>query len=205
MHTYPDRDSTQNGTDLPSRIFLTGVPGSRWSGIAQTLESLNGFNTSDRTSAREFNHNGFTGHKGAYFGKGMEYESYLDSRYIDNAWLDTKGTRVVKSHDWAYKLQTIHEVFPDDWIMLVYRPDMASYAWWHEAGGFNIKYPNYAAYKDSITMLGEIAKQNANILKFAHDYNLTWNYFTPRWIEQHFNQQIEVKQTWPDILVTLLK
>jgi hypothetical protein len=75
MHTYPDRDYTQNGTGLPNRIFLTGVPGSRWSGIAQTLESLNGFNTGDRTPAREFSHSGFTGHKGAYFGKGMEYEA----------------------------------------------------------------------------------------------------------------------------------
>jgi len=190
---------------LPNRLFFTGVPGSRWSGIAQTLESLEGFNTSDRTPAREFSHSGFTGHKGAYFGEGMEYESYLDPRYIDNAWLDNAGTKLVKSHDWAYKLQTVREVFPDDWIMLVYRPDMASYAWWHEAGGFNIKYPNYAAYKDSATMLGKIAEQNASILKFAHRHDLTWSYFTPRWIEQNFKQTIEVKHKWSDILVTLLK
>jgi hypothetical protein len=190
---------------LPNRIFFSGVPGSRWSGIAQTLESLNGFNISDRTPAREFSHSGFTGHKGAYFGEGMEFESYLDSRYIDNAWLDNNGTRLVKSHDWAYKLQTIREVFPNDWIMLVYRPDMASYAWWHEAGGFNIKYPSYIAYKDSATMLGKISEQNANILKFAHTHDLTWSYFTPKWIEQNFKQHIEVKQTWSDILVTLLK
>jgi hypothetical protein len=190
---------------LPNRLFFTGVPGSRWSGIAQTLESLEGFNTGDRTPAREFSHSGFTGHKGAYFGEGMEYESYLDPRYIDNAWLDNAGTKLVKSHDWAYKLQTIRDVFPDDWIMLVYRPDMASYAWWHEAGGFNIKYPNYAAYKDSATMLGKIAEQNASILKFAHRHDLTWSYFTPRWIEQNFKQTIEVKHKWSDILVTLLK
>ena len=190
---------------LPNRLFFTGVPGSRWSGIAQTLESLNGFNISDRTPAREFSHSGFTGHKGAYFGEGMEFESYLDPKYIDNAWLDNAGTRVVKSHDWAYNLQTVREVFPDDWIMLVYRPDMASYAWWHQAGGFNIKYPNYAAYKNSETMLGKIAEQNANILKFAHTHDLTWNYFTPRWIEENFKQHIEVKQQWSDILVTLLK
>jgi hypothetical protein len=190
---------------LPNRIFLTGVPGSRWSGIAQTLESLEGFNTSDRTPAREFSHSGFTGHKGAYFGKGMEYEPYLNPGYIDSAWTVNQGTKIVKSHDWAYNLQDIKDIFPDDWIMLVYRPDMASYAWWHEAGGFNIKYPNYAAYKDSATMLGKIAEQNANILKFAQKHDLTWSYFTPRWIEQNFKQTIEVKHTWSDILVTLLK
>lgn len=190
---------------LPNRIFFTGVPGSRWSGIAQTLEQLDGFNTSDRTPEREYTHNQYSGHRGAYFGAGMELEAYLDERYIDYAWTTQGGTRIVKSHDWAYKLDSVRERFPNDWIMLVYRPDMASYAWWYEAGGFNIKYPSYAAYKDSTTMLGEIARQNSNILQFASEYDLTWNYFTPKWVEQHFGQRIEVNKKWSDILVTLLK
>jgi hypothetical protein len=195
----------QNGIELPNRIFITGVPGSRWSGIAQTIESLNGFNTSDRTVDREFTHHGFTGHKGAYFGAGMEFESYLDPTYIDQAWSDPIGCKLVKSHEWAHKLQSIRDVYPSDWIMLVYRPDMSSYAWWHEAGGFNIKYPSYTAYKDSATMLGEIAKQNNNILQFASKHDLTWNYFTPKWIKQNFGQTIEINRQWPDILITLLK
>jgi hypothetical protein len=190
---------------LPNRIFFTGVPGSRWSGIAQTLEQLDGFNTSDCTPARSYNHNQYSGHKGAYFGTGMELEAYLDERYIDYAWAEQGGTRIVKSHDWAYKLDLVRQQFPDDWIMLVYRPDMASYAWWHEAGGFSIKYPSYEAYKNSTTMLGEIGKQNANILQFASEHDLTWNYFTPKWVEQHFGQRIEVNKKWSDILVTLLK
>lgn len=190
---------------LPDRLFFTGVPGSRWSGIAQILESLNGFNVSDRNCHREYTHNGFTGHKGSYFGEGMEYEPRLDPEYIDSAWEINDGTKIVKSHDWAYNLQDIKDKFLDDWIMLVYRPDIASYAWWHQAGGFNIDYPNYAAYQNSETMLGKIAEQNANILKFAHKHDLTWNYFTTRWIEQNFEQHIEVKQQWSDVLVTLLK
>jgi hypothetical protein len=192
-------------TMLPNRIFFTGVPGSRWSGIAQTLEQLDGFNTSDRTPEREYTHNQYSGHRGAYFGTGMELEAYLDDRYVDHAWITEGGTRIVKSHDWAYKLDLVRQRFPNDWIMLVYRPDMASYSWWHEAGGFNIKYPSYVAYKDSTTMLGEIARQNSNILQFASEHDLTWNYFTPKWIEQHFGQTIEVNKKWSDILVTLLK
>lgn len=190
---------------LPNRIFLTGVPGSRWSGIAQTLEQLDGFNTSDRTPEREYKHNQFGGHCGAYFGSGMELHPYLSPSYIDRAWTVEGGTRIVKSHDWSYNLDKIKEVFPKDWIMLVYRPDMASYAWWHEAGGFNIKYPSYKSYQDSATMLGEIAKQNSCILKFSQEQDLTWNYFTPKWIQKNFGQTMEIKQTWPDILVTLLK
>lgn len=205
MSIQQDPDFTQNGIELPNRIFFTGVAGSRWSGIAQTLEQLDGFNTSDRTPEREFTHTGFTGHKGAYFGHGMEFAPWPDSEYVDSAWTNPGGTRIVKSHDWAYLLDEIKQKFPKDWIMLVYRPDMASYAWWFEAGGFNIKYPNYSHYKDPATMLGEIAKQNAAILEFGQRHNLTWNYFTPDWIEKNFGQQTEVKKTWSDILVTLLK
>lgn len=190
---------------LPNRIFFTGVPGSRWSGIAQTLEQLNGFNTSDRTTERDYSHIGFTGHKGAYFGTGMEFDSYLNPSYLDAAWTEPGGTRIVKSHDWAYKLDMVKELFPDDWIMLVYRPDMPSYTWWHEAGGFNIKYPDYKWYNNSTIMMSEIATQNRKILEFAHKKELTWSYFTPKWIEQNFGQTIEVKNSWSDILVTLLR
>ena len=194
-----------SGNDLPKRIFFTGVPGSRWSGIAQTLESLEGFNTSDRTPEREFSRSGFTGHKGAYFGNGMEFEPILNARYIDSAWTLDGGTRIVKSHDWAYTLEDIESKFPDDWIMLVYRPDMQSYAWWHEAGGFNIKYPCYDAYIDSTHMLAKITEQNQAILEYAHRRDATWHYFTSKWIEDNFKQTIEVNRSWSDILVTLLK
>lgn len=190
---------------LPDRLFFTGVPGSRWSGIAQTLEQLDGFNTSDRTPERDYSHTGFTGHKGAYFGPGMEFDSVLDPAVLDSAWTNPGGTRIVKSHNWAYKLHDVKAAFPDDWIMLVYRPDMPSYTWWHEAGGFNIKYPDYKWYNNSTGMMSEIATQNRKMLEFAHEQDLTWNYFTPRWIEQNFGQHIEVKQTWSDILVTLLR
>jgi len=195
----------QNGIELPKRIFFTGVPGSRWSGIAQTIESLDGFNTSDRTPEREYNHNGFTGHKGAYFGQNMEFDAMLDAEYIDQAWSNLDGTRLIKSHDWAYILDDVKTFFPDDWIMLIYRPDITSYAWWHEAGGFSIKYPDYTWYKNSTNMLGEISNQNAHILEFAYKHNLTWSYFTSSWIDSNFNQTIEVKNKWSDILVTILK
>ena len=193
--------------NLPNRIFFTGVPGSRWSGIAQQLETIPGFNTSDRTAEREYAHGQFSGHKGAYFGRGMEFEAYVTGAelYIDNAWTEPGGTRIVKSHDWAYKLDEIKQAFPDDWIMLVYRPDLTSYAWWHEAGGFNIKYPDYRAYKNSTTMMSEIAEQNRAILEFGFRHNATWNHFTGTWVEDNFGHRIVIDKQWPDILVTVIK
>lgn len=190
---------------LPNRIFLTGVPGSRWSGIAQTLESIPGFNTSDRTPAREYTHNQFAGHTGAYFGTGMELDPILDSAHIDRAWTEHVGTKIVKSHEWAYQLADIKQQFPNDWIMLVYRPDLPSYAWWHQAGGFDIKYPCYNWYQNSSVMLGKIAEQNQFILEYAHSHNATWSYFTPNWIETIFGHRITVNKTFSDILVTVIK
>ena len=190
---------------LPNRIFLTGVPGSRWSGIAQTLESIPGFNSTDRTPERTYSHHSYTGHQGAYFGPGMELECLLSADYIDSAWTQSAGTKLVKSHDWAYMLPKVAHHFPDDWIMLVYRPDMASYAWWHEAGGFQIKYPCYDAYKDSMGMLAAITKQNQCILEYAHSRNATWHHFTSEWVESTFGHKVEIKKTFPDILVTVFK
>jgi hypothetical protein len=189
---------------LPKRIFFTGVPGSRWSGIAQTLETMSGMNISDRTPDREYVHHSYTGHKGVYFGPGMEFEPILDSDYIDQAWVEPQGCKLVKSHEWAYNLDQIRTKFPDDWIMMVYRPDMISYAWWHEAGGFQIKYPNYTSYQNSAIMMSEIMKQNSEILNFGMLNGCKWEYFTSSWIKNNFNQEIIVNQTSSDILITLI-
>jgi hypothetical protein len=97
---------------LPNRIFFTGVPGSRWSGVAQTLETIPGFNTSDRTPARTYSHHAYSGHQGAYFGYEMEFEPHVlwtGPEYIDQAWLEPGGTRLVKSHNWTDRFDDIEK------------------------------------------------------------------------------------------------
>lgn len=190
---------------LPDRIFFTGVPGSRWSGIAQILESLDGFNTSDRSPLRSYLHNGFTGHKGAYFGRMMEFDARLDIDHIQSAWRESGGTCLIKSHDWAYSLDRIKEKFPADWIVLVYRPDVSSFDWWKTAGGFNISYPNYAAYQNDQIMRREISWQNQAILKFAEQQSLTWSEFTSEWVDENFGQQVADVNVADDIRVAILK
>ena len=190
---------------LPSKLFFTGVPGSKWSGIAQILEQNSVFNTSDRTTDRQYDHHAYTGHKGAYFGAGMELPADLDNNLIDSAWESDNGCKIVKSHDWATKLIKVKKAFPIDWIMLVYRPDLISYAWWHEAGGFQIKYPDYSWYGDSIGMLSEITRQNKMILDFAYKFNAKWEYFTEEWIQEQFGIEIKNVPQYNDILVTVIK
>ena len=186
--------------NLPDRIWFTGVPGSRWSGIAQTLEQLPGMNTTDRTPEREYIHHQYSGHKGAYFGRGMEFPA--DPTQVDQAWTEQEGCQLVKSHEW---IDHVEELPKEDWKLLVYRPDQTSFAWWHEAGGFQIGYPNYSAYKNSANMLAEIIRTNQLILEYSCINNCSWNYFTTEWIEKSFDMAIDVPNVWPDILVTLIK
>ena len=193
--------------NLPNHIFFTGAPGSRWSGIAQTIETIPGFNISDRNGDREYLHNTYSGHLGAYFGRSMECELNINGNYIDRQWAEPGGIKLIKSHEWAFHLTDIREKeqWADSWVIMVYRPDMACYSWWHEAGGFNIKYPNYSAYKNSNNMLTEIIGQNAAILAYGKINNCKWEYFTSSWISENFGIEIDVTNVWPDILVTLIK
>ena len=185
---------------LPNRIWFTGVPGSRWSGVAQTIEQLSGMNTSDRTPEREYLHHKYSGHKGAYFGKGMEFPA--DPNRVDQAWTEPGGCRIVKSHEW---MDHCDELPKEDWKMLVYRPDQTSFAWWHEAGGFQIGYPNYSAYENSATMLSEIIRTNQLILEYGFHHKVKWEYFTTKWIKENLDTEWFVSQTFPDILVALIK
>jgi len=178
---------------LPSKIFMIGAPGSRWSGIAQNIEAISGFNTSDRTPERDYTHHSFSGHLGAYFGTGWEFDTSLDEENLNRPYANLDGTRILKSHEWAYKLNEIYEKFPDSWILLVYRPDLACQAWWHEAGGFNISYPDYRPYyKNSMNMLNEIIMQNNYMLEFSQNHDLTWHHYSYKWIEDNFGYNIDL-------------
>ena len=158
-----------------NRIFLTGVPGSRWSGIAQELESEGGYNISARPPERTYTHKG--NHVGAYFGTGMEFPAILDTKNLDLPYnKKSKKIKLHKSHEWSLMLDDIVEWYNRAGIVLIYRPNEVSLKWWLQAGGFNITYPNYDYYKDEKTMAKHIAIQNDAILKFAHKHRLTWEH-----------------------------
>ena len=156
-----------------NRVFLTGVPGSRWSGIAQELESEGGYNISDRTPERTYTHKG--NHVGAYFGTGMEFPAILDTKNLDLPYRGT-GTKLHKSHEWSLMLDDITDLYHRSGIILIYRPNEVSLEWWLQAGGFNITYPKYDYYIDEKTMAKHIAIQNDSILKFAHKHRLKWTH-----------------------------
>jgi len=190
---------------LPKRIFFSGAPGSRWSGVAQLIETVPGMNTSDRTPERTFVFKPFSDHLGAYFGSGMEFSLDLSVQNVDAAHATNGGCRLIKAHEWSYHLDDIKSLYKDDWIMLVYRPDVISFAWWNGAGGFNITYPKYHAFRDATNMMSEISKINQTMLEFGHKYDAEWRYLTPRWIQENFGIDREVDHKFRDMLVTIIK
>ena len=188
---------------LPNKIFFTGAPGSCWSATAQLIEEVPGFNISDRSPQREYD----KGHRGSYFGTGMEFEP--DYMNPDQAFTDTSGCKLIKSHEWAYQLKDIQVNRPNDWILLMYRPSYRCHNWWMKSGGFNITYPDYSWYKDGQIMLEKIREQNALMLDFAYDNNLQWSQFNMKWLREIFGQEISDialdADSPKDILVTVYK
>ncbi len=207
FHHHTRTDISMAEITLPRRVFFVGVPGSRWSGIAQNIEdNIPGFNITDRRSDRVYSHHGFSGHLGVYFGTGWEHDISLDQHNLDAPFLHVEGTRILKSHEWAYHLDEIRARYPEDWIMLVHRPDMSCYSWWHEAGGFTIKYPDYLPYyRDSINMFAEIQKMNQSIFAFSQKHDLAWHHISPQWIEATFGRAVQPTVRLADTLVCCLK
>ena len=57
---------------------------------------------------------------------------------------------------------------------MCWRPDKVCYDWWHEAGGWDISWPNYGWYENNNKMWEEICCQNRAILEFVYKNNLTF-------------------------------
>lgn len=142
-------------------VLFTGAPGSRWSGVANNLTLCRDFDTSDQNSDRSYHHNDTQLHGGAYFDPEMEFE------FTPHNWdkpFSGEGVRLIKSHTMALDLDP-YKNFP---IVMVYRNDYECMQWWKEAGGFDIKYPNYSWYHSLGKMWIQIQRQNKGIMNFIY-------------------------------------
>jgi hypothetical protein len=211
-----------NGMQMNNWIFFTGVPGSRWSGIAQYLSQHSSVDNSDcnknRTYKKRFWIQKELLHFGNYFGPGMEsgklFEhmnklhptellNELKAPYAD---INYNQTRILKSHQFAYHLDFIKETFPKSKIMLVYLDNDSSLKRWLMLGGFDITYPNYEWYVNKKTMLEKIKIENQCILDFSKKHNIALELFTNEWIKTKFgwnissNRNIDMRDTRVGIL-----
>ncbi len=176
-------------------IWFTGVPGSRWSGIARLLTTTCQIDQTDETPDRIFYHKQASakagpqggGHIGAYWGPGMGCgEHWTDLSQLTpqkiQADIDAVFTgtdvRLIKNHFLLrhQNLDYINNNFSGDYIFLVYREPQKSFAWWCEVMDFTEEhYPDYRlGYKDYNTMYEYIQRESAYMLDFAIRNDLPW-------------------------------
>jgi len=164
-------------------IFLAGAPGSKWSSVSNDIRGFERINTTD--AGQNYTKPGDANpmHTGAYWDPGMEYGKMFDQisylsveamelefdqpfQQIDN------NPRIIKSHQFCKWLDNI--IARPEWIynpiVIVHRPEEDAERWWHEAGGWDITYPNYEWYRDQ--MSEEIHKQTAGVADFIANHNL---------------------------------
>lgn len=158
-------------------IFMTGAPGSRWSGVAKAIWQSPSIDSTDGDVTQSYN-NTKVSHTGAYFGPEMQFGNDLDKPMViktkevwekefDKPFSDS-GVKLIKSHHFAYNLDFITNTWPECPLIIVQKTNDECFSWWIRAGGFNITYPKYSWYLDNDTMYEEICKQNEAINKFLY-------------------------------------
>lgn len=168
-------------------IFVTGAPGSRWSGVGDELRFNYHADITDYTSDKEYMHSKFSGHKGNYYGPGMQYGKWLEknnSLGTKEQWIEEINSsfsgpedqvKVIMSHHFAYYLDEIKKMFPESTIVACLRDCDDCMEWWKKAGGWDITYPSYEWYKDDIKMKHEIYWQNKAIIHWVQKRSVPEN------------------------------
>ena len=192
-------------------VWYTGAPGSKWSGTANILQSIAelNFNLTDRSPEREYRHSGPTElargitHTGVYFGPGHgfgeDWDNFtnLDPEHIEaqvvKEWTDSSNGRLlVKSHFLSHHLDSVAERWPNNPIMMVFRPNDRCAEGWFGAGGWDIAYPDYRPYyKNDQRMLEVIAEHNQYMLEFCNKHNLTLHAMDEEFLYNTFNWTVE--------------
>lgn len=186
-------------------IFFTGAPGSRWSGVSQVFrDNWADIDNSDLVPEKTYIHPKYNGHVGNYYGPGMLYGDWLANKFgtkdlwdaeIAASYDGPNPVKLVMSHHFAYWLDEFNLTFPGSPLVLCYRTDQECYDWWHEAGGWDISYPNYSWYQNNEIMLQEIQKQNACILAFADKHQLVLEQPDTDFFRKNFNVDVDFKFT----------
>jgi len=147
---------------------MTGAPGSKWSSVSRTLCISSDIDSSDMSVERQYvaSNKNYAMHAGAYWDSGMEFSNQRED--WDTPFKSFRGTRtrLIKSHTFSHKLTDLAKDY-DYPIIMVVRNDFECMNQWFDAGGFNIKYPNYKPYyvNDKV-MFQEIKNQNLDIMNF---------------------------------------
>ena len=146
-------------------IFVTGAPGSKWSSVVKNIYFSDSIDRSDRAPERTYRSDL---HLGSYFDPGMEFGKDFDrinqySRAQCEAEFDRpfsgQGIRIIKSHVFANHIDFLRKTWPEIPVVLVQRSTDACLGWWVRCGGFDIAYPNYKPYYQTLPRMAELIDQ----------------------------------------------
>jgi hypothetical protein len=163
-------------------VFVTGAPGSKWSGIAHALSYAEPVNNSDNDATRTYVGEVGVVHFGNYFGPGMGWGEDFDRldelpkarlvAELSEPFREPGGVLLLKSHLFARHLDRLRAIFPKSRVLLVYRTDEECLDWWIECGAFSISFPDYSWYQEMANMRAQIEIDNTAILDFARRNSL---------------------------------
>ena len=186
-------------------VFITGAPGSRWGRIEFFLAQHS--KLVDNSAWLPYlvdKPSNLTTHQHKFFGPYNEHGERFDVLHLlgrdgifqelDRAFdpTHTGSVRFVRCHHFAYQLDWIAENLPEVDIIMMLRESNLCYKWWHEAGGWDISYPNYTWYAHSEKMRRQIIIENNCMLKFMRDKRLEMDYSSrdiDKWLAKHWDAE----------------
>jgi len=191
------------------RIFLTGPPGSMWSGCDRRLrEAFLDIDNSDWNEKRQWKRDtGQIPHRGAYFNVGNEFGDWILNfgKYtreeilsvVDSVFLPQPDKeiliRIHKSHEFAHHLDQIMEQFPEAAIITINNDPHRCLANWELCDGFNHvydPYPEHIFHNDYEMLWEEICYQHYAIKHWNRKHNLPVSQLTKEWIRTNFTDRL---------------
>jgi hypothetical protein len=188
-------------------IFLTGVPGSRWGRIEQMMYQVSDLvDTSCRQNHQQNLPAHSTRHIYTFWGPFHEHGDQFDQlsllgpdrvmAEIDAAYdpADSRPYRIIRCHWFSYQLDWIRTNMPWVDIIMMFREPEMSFRWWHESGGWDISYPNYAWYSNDLVLRRQIMTEHKLMLKFMREQGLQQdiNLGQPHeWFQKHMPEVSE--------------
>jgi len=195
-------------TEKIKRIFITGGPGSMWSGADRLIRS--GF--AGQVDNSDINHSrNWIGHRGVYFNPGNEpgydwilnfdkYDREEIIRMLDGTQSFRKSTddnedgviRTYKSHNFCYFFDHIEKLFPEaDIVAMTQIPYKALY-WWTVCGGHDHVHDPYDYYdRDLEKIWNEINTQTSLVDAWIEKHNLKKEYLNLDFFRNHFGEPSE--------------
>lgn len=181
------------------RVWMAGVPGSKWSGIHLLLHTLTDyFDNSDVADDTVYYHKlartvetTYTGHKGYYWGQTNGTEHWQDITHltpnslisdISSVYKNNK-IPIIRNHCFLRhnSLDYIAENFKGDTILLVWRKTDHALKWWNNIMQWDNAYPDYRKIYDRERFAEQVEQENNYLVDFAHrhgavfeDYNNDW-------------------------------